>query len=329
LPTPDFVSAYLARRTLDPAIEVFGLETVRVIDPACGTGQHLVAAFRRLCALWRERAPELAPERQAQLALEQIAGVDVSPHAVALARARLSLAYLEEVGDVGCEVPQDSIRLAVGDSLLGGERNGLAAYASLRARYHAVLCTPPPLTCKDAALRESYAARFPRSQAALAPLAVPFTELCFELAAPGGIVGLLLPESVTRRAFGKRLVDDFLPTKNVQDVISLAGTFLPGIGLPSFLLLGRNEAPTWDDLTVVLTAQGEPTAPADPALGRVWTTIAAHAERPPYRDGYIHAVRRNRTALAQHPWSLRVEEPRDPDGRWTAPVVPLEGRRPK
>jgi len=57
LQTPDFIEAFILDRTLDPAIETFGLDTVRLIDPTCGSGHFLLGAFHRLLARWQARGP--------------------------------------------------------------------------------------------------------------------------------------------------------------------------------------------------------------------------------------------------------------------------------
>ncbi len=48
LQTPVFVEEFILDRTLDPAIEEFGLDTVRMIDPTCGSGHFLLGGFARL-----------------------------------------------------------------------------------------------------------------------------------------------------------------------------------------------------------------------------------------------------------------------------------------
>ena len=52
LQTPEFVEEFILDHTLTPAIDEFGLETVRLIDPTCGSGHFLLGAFRRLFRLW-------------------------------------------------------------------------------------------------------------------------------------------------------------------------------------------------------------------------------------------------------------------------------------
>ena len=72
LQTPEFVEEFILDRTLDPALEEFGLDPppvvdklgdtiaptgFRMIDPACGSGHFLLGSFRRILALWQKREP--------------------------------------------------------------------------------------------------------------------------------------------------------------------------------------------------------------------------------------------------------------------------------
>ena len=75
LQTPVFVEEFILDRTLDPAIEEFGLAKVgyesrllpdgrlrpddrfKMIDPACGSGHFLLGSFSRLVDRWRRKEP--------------------------------------------------------------------------------------------------------------------------------------------------------------------------------------------------------------------------------------------------------------------------------
>jgi hypothetical protein len=94
LQTPEFVESWILDRTLEPAIREFGHEHVTMIDPACGSGHFLLGGFERLLREWRRFAPVLPPAEQAQRALDAIAGVDLNPFAVEIARFRLLIAAL-------------------------------------------------------------------------------------------------------------------------------------------------------------------------------------------------------------------------------------------
>ena len=54
LQTPVFVEEFILDRTLTPAIDEFGLEKVRMIDPTCGSGHFLLGGFARLFRLWMQ-----------------------------------------------------------------------------------------------------------------------------------------------------------------------------------------------------------------------------------------------------------------------------------
>jgi len=92
LQTPDFVEEFILDRTLEPAIDEFGLEGFRMIDPACGSGHFLLGAFARLLARWRQRAPQDGGRALAERALQSVHGVDLNPYAAAIARFRLVVA---------------------------------------------------------------------------------------------------------------------------------------------------------------------------------------------------------------------------------------------
>lgn len=92
-----------------------------MIDPTCGSGHFLLGAFRRLFAHWRRELPAERPELLALKALRQVAGVDLNPYAAAIARFRLTLAFLEPGGYGSLEeAPELEMDVCVGDSLLFG-----------------------------------------------------------------------------------------------------------------------------------------------------------------------------------------------------------------
>lgn len=123
LQTPEFVEEFILDRTLDPAIEAFGLKKVRLIDPTCGSGHFLLGAFRRLLGQWFKQEPG-TPERElVQRALDGIYGVDINPYGVAIARFRLLVEALRasHIRRIK-EAPGYRINVTAGDSLLHGPR---------------------------------------------------------------------------------------------------------------------------------------------------------------------------------------------------------------
>ncbi|HKA90913.1 MAG TPA: TaqI-like C-terminal specificity domain-containing protein [Haliangiales bacterium] len=143
--------------------------SARILDPACGAGTFLVAAYRSL----RERLPRARP---AEL-LARLEGMDVDADAVALANAALSAeagipARVARAGDFLARVPAP--------------------------RFHAVVGNPPwgqkSVTLPPAA-KAALAARFPSSRG-IFDWFRPFVEAGVRALAPGGACALVLPDIV-------------------------------------------------------------------------------------------------------------------------------------
>ena len=142
LQTPDFVEVFILDRTLDPALDEFGLEPRRegeapveprgstdlaaaspsrfkMIDPACGSGHFLLGSFPRILDRWMKKEPGTNVRELVQRTLDSIHGVDVNPFAIAIARFRLLLAALRACGIRRlADAPAFRLNLVCGDSLL-------------------------------------------------------------------------------------------------------------------------------------------------------------------------------------------------------------------
>jgi hypothetical protein len=327
LQTPDFIEQFILDRTLEPAIREFGLEEASLIDPACGSGHFLLGAFERLFTHWQNTEPHTEPRLLAQRCLDQIAGVDLNPVAVAIARFRLLTAALSKAkSQVLKEAPDFRIQLAAADSLLHGPRPGQipgaegsparhhhyraedaeAATAILSRTYTAVVGNPPYITPKDPAENAAYRARYGSCHRKYS-LAVPFTERFFDLASTSpqaGYVGMITANGFMKREFGTKLIADFLPQWDLTHVIDTSGAYIPGHGTPTVILLARNRQPVEPTVRTVLGIRGEPSSPADPAKGLVWSAISAQVDLPGSESNFVSVVDMPRERLAKHPWSL-------------------------
>lgn len=332
LQTPDFVERFILGLTLDPAIQEFGLEEVRLIDPTCGSGHFLLGAYDRLFDARLAAKPGFDRREHALEALKQIYGVDVNPYAVAIARFRLTLAFLEKAGlSRLADAPPLPNNLALADSLLYGARGVTRDFAEvatekkewvkewgdalfsledpqqavevLSRTYHAVVGNPPYITCKDDRLRERYRRIYSSCHKQYA-LGAPFTERFFQLAVPQGWVGLINANSFMKREFGKSLVEEVLPRLDLTYVVNTSGAYIPGHGTPTVILIGRNRPPVGDVVRTVLGKRGEPSAPEEPEFGLVWSAIASHFDEVGYECDYISVAETRRETLAVHPWVL-------------------------
>ena len=340
LQTPEFVERFILDRTLTPAIRTFGFREVRLIDPTCGSGHFLLGAFDRLVAEWQRAEPGRNPVDIAQKSLDAVAGVDLNPFAVAIARFRLWVAALR-IASVQrlAHAPNFKLQVAIGDSLLHGKRfaigvtndlfdggehytgTGLAhAYASedleavnaiLGRQYHAVVGNPPYIVVKDKALNAAYRDRYASCHMKYS-LGTPFTERLFELALsgdgtaqhPGGYVGQITANSFMKREFGSKLIEQVLPQLDLTHVIDTAGAYIPGHGTPTVILFGRHQRPVAGEVRTVMGIKGEPSTPEDPARGLVWTAILDQVDRVGSESEFASVTDTSREVFSRHPWSI-------------------------
>src|SRR5664280_343723 len=307
--TPGFVIDFILDRTLTPAIDTFGLDQVRLIDPACGSGHFLLAAFSRLFRIWQEREPTSNPPALAQKSLDAIYGVDLNPFAVEISRFRLLIAALDASGVARLRDALDfRILVGAGDSLLHGSRphdvggvqrelhedrlqffyeteDADEVKRILSQQYHVVVGNPPYINVSDPVLREAYRDRFSTCYGRY-QLGVPFTERFFDLTvgnessatAPAGWMGMIMSNAFMKRTFGKKLIEKYLLHKDLTHVIDTSGVYLPGHGTPTTILFGRNRRPVSMTIRAVRGIRGETGVPPDPSDAPVWREIKQHVD---------------------------------------------------
>lgn len=334
LQTPEFVEEFILDRTLDPAIEEFGLEEVTLIDPTCGSGHFLLGAFRRLLDRRQREAPSENVRHLAQQVLDQVFGVDINPYAAEIARFRLLIAALDASGVDRLKVAPDfQTNVVAGDSLLFGRRprhkagvqrlmgedpidyffateDSEAVKRVLERRYHVVVGNPPYITPKDPVLSKAYRDRFPSCYKQYS-LVIPFVERFFDLAVfaskrfgASGFVGLIVANTFAKRDFGKRLIEEFLPRWDVVDIVDTSWVEIPAHETPTLILFARCRPPGRTRLRAVLGIRGEEQSPANAAEGAVWKSIVELIDNPGSKSEYVSVVDRERDSFSKHPWSL-------------------------
>jgi hypothetical protein len=330
LQTPEFIEEFILDRTLTPAIETFGFQHVRMIDPTCGSAHFLLGGFHRLFELHQRHHPAVEVRALAQRALDQVFGVDLNPNVVAIARFRLLLVALRvSAVDRLRNAPAFRINVGTGDSLLHGPgqtyfRGEIGAvqhhYESedvdlvrhiLGQRHHVVVGNPPYITVRDNALNQLYRERFGSCHRKYS-LAAPFMEVFFALAVkaeqdppmPAGYVGMITANSFMKREFGKKLIEEYVPHWDLTHVIDTAGAYIPGHGTPTVILLGRNQPPVAPTIRTVMGIKGEPTRPRDPAQGLVWRAISDLVDHVGSQSKWVSVADTGRESFHKHPWSL-------------------------
>jgi hypothetical protein len=336
LQTPEFVEEFILDHTLTPALDEFGLEKVRLIDPTCGSGHFLLGAFRRLFDLWARREPGTERAVLAGRVLEdQVFGVDVNPFAVAIARFRLIVEAMPACG-IGRlkEAPGWHVNVVFGDSLMHGDKFDRRGFSQewlpsgepwadpiysiedpaglkrvLGRQYHVVVGNPPYITVKDAKVSERYRRRWDTCHKKYS-MGVPFTERFFNLSLaqdgtqPSGYIGMITANSFMKREFGKKLIEEFLPEYDLTNVIDTSGAYIPGHSTPTVILFGRNRRPVNDEVRAVLGIRGGPSTPEDPAGGLVWRWIVDHIGNGIAQNEFVSVTNLPRATFGKHPWSI-------------------------
>lgn len=332
--TPGFVVDFILGRTLTPAIDAFGLEAVRMIDPSCGSGHFVLAAFSRLFRAWQGKEPGTNRPALVQRALDAVCGVDLNPFAVEISRFRLLIAALESSGIERLrDAPNFRFNLAAGDSLLHGSRLGGGGIERdffqdrlqhfydtedaeelkriLGRQYHVVVGNPPYINVKDPLLREAYRARFSTCHGRY-QLGVPFTERFFDLTmhsdtpqmTPAGWMGMIVSNAFMKRTFGKKLIESYLLHKDLTHVIDTSGVYLPGHGTPTAILLARNQQPVSDRVRAVRGIRGETGVPENPVEAPVWSAIINQVDLPGSQSKWVSVADAPRASFCMHPWSI-------------------------
>lgn len=312
---------------------------LRVIDPACGSGHFLLGAFRRILSAWQTQSPTTDNWELISKALSSVHGVDKNPFAVAIARFRLMLAAMRAAGVTRLSAKVDfPVNIAVGDSLLhgkgapgiqgefdfdGGEKHVhtyrtedvddyiKSTHILEVGTYHVVVANPPYITVKDKQENENYRKAY-KSCSGKYALSVPFAERIFQLSIRGaqdgagaGYTGQITSNSFMKREFGKKLIEEYFPTVNLTHVIDTSGSYIPGHGTPTVILMGRRRFARSDStIRAVLGVRGEPGQPSDPALGLVWQAIVHQVNKPGSESEWVSVTDLRHDHFARHPWSL-------------------------
>ncbi len=330
LQTPDFVEEFILDRTLDTALETFGIDATTLLDPTCGSGHFLLGAFQRLYERQLAERPNLSPREAAERALQRVYGVDINRYAVTISKFRLVLAFIEKGGYQKLEgTHRAPLQVATGDSLyhrvsestslprrspsntaphnLPNEAFALEETEKtillLGIRHAAVVGNPPYITVKDKALNVAYRRLYKACHRSYS-LAAPFAERFFDLCRIDGYTGMITANSFMKREFGKALIQDVLPQFDLQLVVNTSGAYIPGHGTPTVLLFGQRRQPNGSRIRAVLARRGEPSTPQVPAQGKVWSAIADHHHQIGFENDYVSVVETERELFSRHPWSL-------------------------
>jgi predicted ATP-binding protein involved in virulence len=335
--TPDFVRTFILDRTLTPAIENFGADEVRLLDPACGSGHFLIDGLKRLVAATAEKHKDWSREKAVVHSLDRVVGIDLNDYACALARTRLIMTAAELAGvtkladaarfhphvywadgleQVEKEEQKPQIQFSLFEKIEERPR-AILTRSDVRTtlkkvfenRFHAVVANPPYIVERDEARKDYHREKIGNKQRYISAyrqysLACPFIERCFQLAQNGGYVGLITSNNFMKREFGRPLVETVLTRFDLTLVVDTSQAYIPFHGTPTVLLFARHQRPVADVVRAVMGKRGEKMMPDDPAKGKVWSSIVEGWTHAGFENEYISVADLPRSTLSKHPWSL-------------------------
>lgn len=340
--TPDFVREFILDRTLTPAIQEFGADQVRLLDPTCGSGHFLIDGLKRLVAATADSHPEWSRLDTVKHCLDRVVGMDLNDYACGLARARLimtaaELAGMKTLAEAAALHPRvywadgleqverevgprgDQLTLFEGGSGAGAEAAPVASWTPaevrvvlaevLREKFHAVVGNPPYITEKDArkkAYHREKLATGPRYVSAYLKYSLggTFVERSFALAATDGYVGVITSNNFMKREFGRPTIESVIARRDLTLVLDTSMAFIPHFGTATVTIFARNRPPRERTVRAVMGKRGEPARPSEPRQGKVWQGIVAGFAHAGFENEFVSVADVPRGTFERHPWSL-------------------------
>src|SRR5437667_3169995 len=263
------------------------LTQVRVLDPACGSGNFLIEAARRLLA-FSIRAG-LSPKECALLFKRNLWGIDPDPISCFLAEM-----HLQTILHCGASrpIPFTSLHIHQADSLVLPWEPGVDLF----------IANPPYLAAKNNDL-SGYNFAQQRGQADSYLL---FLNLAFQVVRPGGWIGLVLPDPLLARANAARERARLLEETTLYHLWHFSDVFAADVG--AVVLIARKSPPKRIYYISCIRGRWHSTVSFVPQH-QVQQSLFSHQPGAEFRyllsEGRGDALERLRTCLEETPASER------------------------
>lgn len=214
--TPKYIVDYIVKETLGKAIKQKkkkDLHKISVLDPACGSGSFLIAAFDIILENLMSASPQTSLFTKFDILKENIFGVDLDPQAIEIAQLNLLLKVLSQKH----KHPILQHNISNGNSLVSGTSDFLESYFGESFRnllpfnfeeqfkevfdqngFDVIIGNPPYVFARggsfDEKMKKYYYDNFPLASYQLNTYLL-FTDRAFRLLKKGGYFGYIIPNT--------------------------------------------------------------------------------------------------------------------------------------
>lgn len=214
--TPKYIVNYIVNETLGEVLKKTkskNISKIKVLDPACGSGSFLIAAYDKILEYLKKQNPQTSLFAKFDILKENIFGVDLDSQAIEIAQLNLLLKILSKKA----RLPELEHNLSSGNSLVSGDAETLAKCLGEKWReqkpfnfkgefkevfeeggFDVIIGNPPYIFVREGSFDEEtkqyYYKNFPLVNYQLNTYLL-FVDRAFQLLKKGGYFGFIIPNT--------------------------------------------------------------------------------------------------------------------------------------
>ena len=260
--TPDFISDYLVRQTLEPYL--VRKQRPALIDPACGAGAFPLKAFEQILAAGKTHK---SLKQKLRILRACIHGVDIDSYGVELAKLSLLLKLYEDTPTAAnAPIPNLSANIRTGNALVSKRVQGANPFSWPEAfpsvakagGFDAAIVNPPyvnirELTRKHGPEQQKYFARQYVCAEGAYDLFVLFAEKSLQLLRPNGRLGIIVPNKLATRKYAKPCREMLLSETKIESIADISPMCVfSRTGVYPYIIFGEKTPPPKEHLVRIV-----------------------------------------------------------------------------